>query len=699
MKTWALALCALVAFPATAALAGDNAKFTHFEFPSKLEPGQRVTVKVRVKNTGKDAWTHPDVKLGAKDDGAGQAARFLEKAGGDPVRVWLDANETVPRGAEREFQFDIVAPDQEGVYVPAFRMVREGVHWFGKTVRKIVVVCRAGGGNTPAPPPPSAPQADDAKLVSASIPASMDADQRGTFEVVVQNTGTATWDDSWRLGVVGDGNGDGARFLERLPGESNRVHLPSGTTVAPGASFKFTFNVIAPTTVRTYRIELQMVHEGIAWFGEVARQDVVVNPPPPPPPLPPKRKGRVRISGRSLEDDGGKFNALGATLFWGAWGYKNDRARLEKTLQFLAENGFDYIRCLGVVGDPNGPDSWDGREIVWTDPEYRQQIAGFTDLAYDTYGLRIEWTLIGDGQVAIPRRDDRFRLVDMFLEMSRGREEKIIHFEIANEYFKNGFGGSDGLEQLRELTRYMNDRTDILVAASSPGGDYEEVYKGGIADLATIHFDRDTSKTEGSWRPVRQPWGYAEAHDVPAVGSNNEPIGPGSSVASERDPVKLVAAPIVTHVAGLPLYVFHSRAGVRGDLNMWDMEGVTSFVPMKRIVPGDLASWTRKNGHWPDSPFKCYARANGQTYPDSMWPDHGGGAEGAVRVYSGVNGDQFFTVPIGVQGGLLLEPRRDVELDVIDPMTGNTIDRKTLRAGEQFELRGLALYVLKGRFR
>ena len=418
------------------------------------------------------------------------------------------------------------------------------------------------------------------------------------------------------------------------------------------------------------------------------------------PTAPVRRAGRVRLEGRSLADDGGRFNALGATLMWGTWAYRHDRPRLERNLRLLSRNGFDYVRVLGVVGDVNAPDYWDGREADWRDPQYADTIAGLTDLAYDTYGLRVEWTLIGDGQKNIPDRDDRFRLVDTFLEMSRGREHKIIHFEIANEAWQNGFEGDAGVEQLRELTRYLNDRTDILVAASAGFDEAQtaQIYAGGVADLATVHFDRDVSKTEGHWRPVRQPWGHQFLAGLP-VGSNNEPIGPGSSVNTETDPLRLVTSALVTHVSGLPLYVFHSNAGVRGDEDLANMPGVTNFRHLRQLVPADLASWTPKNAHWVDAPFRAYARnAAGALVPDTMWPDHPGASTGAVRVYAAVKDDQFFAVPFGIRGGLTLEPRRDAEFDVIDVMTGNVIEQKRLNAGQQFTLEGAEAFVLRGRF-
>ena len=57
---------------------------------------------------------------------------------------------------------------------------------------------------------------------------------------------------------------------------------------------------------------------------------------------PTRRSGRVRLEGRSLADDGGKFNALGASLFYGAWAYRHDRPRLERNLKTLSRSGFCF---------------------------------------------------------------------------------------------------------------------------------------------------------------------------------------------------------------------------------------------------------------------------------------------------------------------------------------------------------------------
>ncbi len=71
------------------------------------------------------------------------------------------------------------------------------------------------------------------------------------------------------------------------------------------------------------------------------------------------REGPVRADGHAVADAKGAFNALGATLFWGAWGYKFDRPRLERNFGVLRAAGVDYVRVsdrsvapVGKTGKP-----------------------------------------------------------------------------------------------------------------------------------------------------------------------------------------------------------------------------------------------------------------------------------------------------------------------------------------------------------
>ncbi len=547
----------------------------------------------------------------------------------------------------------------------------------------------ASGAPTGAASETGEPAADDAELVAATLPDALACGQQFAATVTMRNTGTATWTrDEHKLGVVDDSD-------PLFTGGDTRVWLAEGESVAPGEAHEFAFTLRAPLQPGVHLSDWRMVHEGVQWFGATASREVTVSCEGGVP------EGVPQLEGRALVDDEGPFLALGATMMWAAWAYKYDRPRLEANLQFLADNDYDFIRALGVVGDPNAPDYWDGREIDPNWEDYPAVIAGLTDLAFDSYGLRVEWTLIGDGQITVPTPESRQALVQTFLTMAAGREHKILYFEIANEAWQNGFAGEQGIADLRALSQTMRAASPNLVAASAPSGpecaDIQAIYAGEVADLATIHFDRDISKVEGSWRPVRQPWELQFCAGVPP-GSNNEPIGPGSSVAEEQDPLRLVSAAIYTYISGLPIYVFHSHAGVRGDDDLWTAAGADRFAQLRGLLPPDLSAWDAKNAHWADAPFTVYAGEGGQLFPDTMWVDLDAPESGVVRAYAAVRDPDFVVLPIGILGSVTVAPRRAMTFDVIDPMTGMVLASHQLAAGQQVALSGADALLLRGRY-
>ena len=131
------------------------------------------------------------------------------------------------------------------------------------------------------------------------------------------------------------------------------------------------------------------------------------------------------------------------------------------------------------------------------------------------------------------------------------------------------------------------------------------LYRGSAADLATVHFSRDIRTVEGGWLPVRDPYRAGNLPGVPPV-SSNEPIGPGSSVGSESDPIKLCSAAVFAYLANLPAYVYHSRAGVYGYVRCCppaggedrfeNSAGINAYQFLRQILPPDLASWARNDG-------------------------------------------------------------------------------------------------------
>ncbi len=408
----------------------------------------------------------------------------------------------------------------------------------------------------------------------------------------------------------------------------------------------------------------------------------------------------MRADGRAIADAGGPFNALGATLFWGAWGYRSDRARLERNLGVLRDAGVDYIRVLGSVGGT----SWADREVDprWND--YDAVIAGLTDLAYDRYGLRIQWTLFG-GAPFTPPGAAREALVDRFAKLARGREHKILAFEISNEARSNGFGGPDGLTELRRLGKGLNDQTNVLVALSDPpSGGACAMYAGAGADVATLHYERGFGR-EGPLRPLRRPWSYPAAYDaeckgqLPAVVFNNEPIGPESSVRQDDDPSRIAAAYVMTFLAGNATYVFHSGPGIRGGgaadirpplkrhANFADLPSFKPLMAALRtadsFLPSGLANWTRQSADDPAASLQGFVEAKG--------------AGSIADAYTATSGANFMTLVVGIQSPVTVRARRASSVEIRRPDAAAILQRVDLAPGDTFSLSAEQAIVLIGR--
>jgi len=223
----------------------------------------------------------------------------------------------------------------------------------------------------------------------------------------------------------------------------------------------------------------------------------------------------------------------------------------------------------------------------------------------------------------------------------------------------------------------------------------QATYADDIADLATVHISRDIGQTEGPWRPVWIPWLLHDCPGLPPM-TNNEPIGPGASVQTEDDPERLVAGALATWISGMPGHVFHSSAGVRGDTNLFDMAGVGDFVHAADLVDGDVASWTRLAASDPAGPLRIFAEVDGALVPDATWPETPGASEGVVRLLVAEREQRFVALAVGIQGTAVIEARRDLQLEVVAPLTGAVLDARALAAGESFEIGGAGALLLRG---
>jgi hypothetical protein len=243
-----------------------------------------------------------------------------------------------------------------------------------------------------------------------------------------------------------------------------------------------------------------------------------------------------------------------------------------------------------------------------------------------------------------------------------GREHKIILLEVANEAWQNGFPGDGGVADLREFTRFLAERTEVLVATTSNHEDsFEALYRDSAADIATWHFSRDRSADNG-WRPVMDSRRLARVPGCPPV-SSNEPIGPGASVASESDPAKLVLAAAYAFASGLPMYVFHSEAGVFGRTPFEDTPAIRNYGHLARLLPDDLPNWTSVEARAPGAPLS---------------------AEGCVSMVCCRKGDRVVCVPVGIRReGLALTSRTPLRLRILDLLTGRELGSVDLKAEQR----------------
>jgi hypothetical protein len=283
----------------------------------------------------------------------------------------------------------------------------------------------------------------------------------------------------------------------------------------------------------------------------------------------------------------------------------------------------------------------------------------------------------------------------------------VMHLEVANEAWQNGFPGTQGVVDLRAFAKHLADRTPVLVAITSNDDTSDQgivsLYCGSAADLATVHFSRDTRTVEGAWLPVLDSYRAGRLPGVPPV-TSNEPIGPGSSVAAESDPLRLCSAAVVAYLANLPGYVFHSRTGIYGyenccppggaELRFESTSGIDAFRQIRRLLPPDLANWTRNDGLESGAPFTVFC----DDQPNRYWPGMSRAGTGCVRNIGSTRGSQFVTLPMGIlAGGLTLKARQAVQFEVFNPLTGAVVTNLALDAGKRLTLpQGPRTYLIKG---
>jgi len=127
-----------------------SSEYVSDTIPSQLAPGEVRQVSITLRNRGV-VWSEAKAfRLGAVDDSDPFTTETRHTISGE-----------VAPGQTYTWTFNLTAPSTPGNYITDWRMVRDGVTWFGATVQKTIQV-----GGEPDTQPPSAPTNLSATAVS-----------------------------------------------------------------------------------------------------------------------------------------------------------------------------------------------------------------------------------------------------------------------------------------------------------------------------------------------------------------------------------------------------------------------------------------------------------------------------------------------------------------------------------------------------
>jgi glucose/arabinose dehydrogenase len=205
-----------------------------------MTAGQLQNVSITMRNTGTTTWTAANLyRLGAINPYDNSTWGFN--------RVALAAGDSIAPGQQKTFSFAVMVPSTPGTYNFQWRMVQDGVTWFGTETSNVVVTVNQSATL-------------NAVFVRQSVPAPMIVGQTYAVSVTMRNTGNTAWTaaNAFRLGAINP--------YDNVTWGTNRMSLAAGDSIAPNQEKTFTLNVVAPST-GTYNFQWRMVQDGVTWFG------------------------------------------------------------------------------------------------------------------------------------------------------------------------------------------------------------------------------------------------------------------------------------------------------------------------------------------------------------------------------------------------------------------------------------------------
>jgi SpoIID/LytB domain protein len=235
-------------FAATPAAAGPSANLVatyQVAPPTSAGAGTTLQLPVTVLNAGTDTWNavgpNPVNLSYHWLDAFGKAAVW------DGARTPLGSD--IPGGGARQLAATIPLPAQPGPYQLQLALVKEGIAWLNPSVSY----------------PVQATPAFNATYGAVSLPTLLGGTTY-TIAIPVSNSGVATWNATGPNVVdLSYHWTDGAGTV--VVWDGTRTPLPAD--VAPSASTSIAASITTPKTPGAYTLTVDLVREGIAWFGSL----------------------------------------------------------------------------------------------------------------------------------------------------------------------------------------------------------------------------------------------------------------------------------------------------------------------------------------------------------------------------------------------------------------------------------------------
>ncbi|HEX2232741.1 MAG TPA: glycosyltransferase, partial [Thermoleophilaceae bacterium] len=242
--------------------------------PRPMGAGETQVIELEVENRG-DAWwpagdDSPAIRVTHRWLGVGGSA--LGQASRTPLP------ETLAPGAKTRVLLVAEAPVWAGRHRLRVDLVHEGARWFDAAAEHVVEVRAALDRAKLGSPPPAPERGYAGEIGPAAERFAMEVGERSTLDVRVRNLGSRSWQSS------GDGGPPvflSSRWLD--PGGtvvvSDAPRTPLVPPVAPGAERVVPLDHAAPVRPGDYTIEIDLVEEGVRWFGDPQPVSVQVSAP------------------------------------------------------------------------------------------------------------------------------------------------------------------------------------------------------------------------------------------------------------------------------------------------------------------------------------------------------------------------------------------------------------------------------------